>query len=236
MGKAKAIELKPISPRIANQLVRKLHYSGKIVPNSQLHIGVFYHGRLEGALQFGPSLDKRKMIGLVEGTEWNEFMELNRLAFSDRLPRNSESRALAISIRLIRKFAKHVKWVLSFADASQSGDGAIYRAAGFDLIGIKENHSLYQMPDGQVIHEFNLRVVQSAHFSDVMQESKGGASLKAWTEKTGAKPLPGYQLKYIYFLAPACREQLTVPIIPYSEIGRRGIGMYRGEHIERAGA
>jgi hypothetical protein len=40
-------------------------------------------------MQFGPSLDKRKVQGLVEGTSWNGFIELNRMAFSDRLPRNS---------------------------------------------------------------------------------------------------------------------------------------------------
>ena len=150
MGKAKDILLRPISAQEANALVRRVHYSGKVVQNSQLHIGVFYHGRLEGAMQFGPSLDKRKIQGLVTGTAWHEFIELNRMAFSDVLPRNSESRALAVAMRLLRKHAPQVKWVVTFADGTQCGDGTIYRAAGFVLTGIKANNQIWAAPDGEV--------------------------------------------------------------------------------------
>ena len=93
MGNAKDILIQPISAKDANAIVKRFHYSGKVVNNSQLHFGVFYQGRCEGAMQFGPSLDKRKIQGLVAGTQWHEFLELNRIAFSDKLPRNSESRA-----------------------------------------------------------------------------------------------------------------------------------------------
>src|SRR5574337_981117 len=119
MGEAKDIRLEPIASKDANRFVKKHHYSGKVVNNSQLHIGVFFHGRLEGVMSFGPSLDKRKIVGLVEGTGWNEFLELNRLAFTDVLPRNSESRALSVAMRLIKKYAPQIKWVISFADGTQ---------------------------------------------------------------------------------------------------------------------
>lgn len=146
MGKAKDIILRPISASEANAFIKRVHYSGKVTQNSQLHIGVFYKGNLEGAMQFGPSLDKRKLIGLVSGTEWHQFIELNRLAFTDVLPRNSESRALSIAFKLLRKHAPQIKWVVSFADATQCGDGTIYRASGFVLTGIKTNGQLYRLP------------------------------------------------------------------------------------------
>ncbi|MBF9641239.1 hypothetical protein IAI27_11165, partial [Streptococcus pseudopneumoniae] len=47
--------------------------------------------------------------------------------------------------------------------------------------------------------------------------------------EAGYKPIPGYQLRYIYFLDPSAREHLTVPILPFSEIERRGAGMYKGQ-------
>lgn len=146
MGDAKDIILRPISASEANALVKRVHYSGKVTQNAQIHIGVFYRGNLEGAMQFGPSLDKRKIQNLVRGTLWNEFIELNRMAFTDVLPRNSESRALAIAFRLLRKHAPQLKWVVSFADATQCGDGTIYRAAGFVLTAIKVNGQLYRLP------------------------------------------------------------------------------------------
>lgn len=70
---AKDIVVRPIDHKDAIRIVRRYHYSGTVVYNSQLHIGVFLGGKLEGALQFGPSLDKRKIVGLVAGTKWNEF-------------------------------------------------------------------------------------------------------------------------------------------------------------------
>lgn len=147
MSGAKDIVLRPITAQEANALVRRVHYSHKVVNNSQVHIGVYYAGRLEGAMQFGPSLDKRKIQGLVQGTLWNEFIELNRLAFSDVLPRNSESRALGIAMRILRKHAPQLKWVVSFADATQCGDGTIYRAAGFVLTGFSYASMIELPPD-----------------------------------------------------------------------------------------
>jgi len=50
----------------------------------------------------------------------------------------------------------------------------------------------------------------------------------------GAKPIPGYQLRYMYFIDPACRDRLTVPVIPFSRIDELGAGMYKGERISLA--
>lgn len=205
MGDAKRIIVQPISAKDANRIVQSLHYSGKTVQNSQLHLGVFLDGRCGGAMQFGPSLDKRKIQGLVEGTLWNEFIELNRMAFADWLPRNSESRCIGYAMRWIRKTYPHMKWVVSFADGCQCGDGTIYRASGFVLAGIKQNTTIVERPDGTVGSEL-----------------VGG-------QHTGGKPIPGFQLRYIYFLDPSARKRLTVPILPFSEIDRRGAGMYKGK-------
>lgn len=157
MATAKDIVLKPIDRKKANALVKKIHYSGKVVQNSSIHIGVFLNGKLEGAMQFGSSLDKSKIIGLVSDTNWNEFIELNRMAFSDRLPRNSESRAIAIAFKILKKKAPHLKWVISYADACQCGDGAIYRASGFVLTGIKKNTQNYRLPFAKDLDIQNLK-------------------------------------------------------------------------------
>lgn len=102
MGRVKEIQIRVIPSRIANPFIRAHHYSGKVVNNSCLHFGAFLDGRLHGVLSYGPSLDKKKIIGLVEGTTWDGFLELNRMAFDDYLPRNSESYCIAKTIRLIR--------------------------------------------------------------------------------------------------------------------------------------
>ena len=217
--------------------MRRVHYSGKVDTRSQIHIGVFYHGNLEGALQFGPSMVKRKSIGLVEGTLWHEYIDLHRVSFTDVLPRNSESRAIAISMKLLKKYAPQLKWVLSYADAAQCGDGAIYRASGFILTGINTNKSMYRMPDGNV--------VCSIVFNPGFQPNGKGGTLKArygkkgsgaaseFLKRIGATPIPGFQLRYIYFIDKSYRSRLTVPELPYSAIQEAGAGMYKGEKIMR---
>ena len=234
MGRAKEIEVKVIPKPIADSFVRKHHYSGKVVPNSQLHFGAFLDGRLHGVLQYGPSMDKRKIIGLVRGTEWNGFLELNRMAFDDYLPRNSESYCIGRTLRLIRKCAPHVKWVVSFADGCQCGDGTIYRASNFILTGIKENKTILEFPTGDHVAAMTLE----ADFDSISVKKlclKMGVEHRYRTRaewvKLGARYIPGFQLRYIYFIDKSWRDRLTVPEIPFSRIDEMGAGMYKGEKI-----
>lgn len=237
MGRAKEIIIKVIPARIANAFVRTHHYSGKVVNNSSLHFGAFLDGRLHGVLQYGPSMDKTKTLPLVEGTGWNEMLELNRMAFDEYLPRNSESYCIGKTLRMIKKQAPHIKWVISFADGAQCGDGTIYRASNFVLTGIKPNTTLYLFPSGDRIASMTI----TANYDNPAMRRQSAflgiphkyRAVGEWI-KLGAKPIPGFQLRYIYFLDKRCKEKLTVPILPFSEIDRMGAGMYKGENTTRA--
>ena len=218
MGRAKEIIVKVIPSKIANDFVKKHHYSGKVVPNSQLHFGAFLDGKLHGVMSYGPSTDKSKILPLVKNTGWNEFIELNRMAFDDYLPKNSESRCIAYSIKLIKKNAPQIKWIISFADGCQCGDGTIYRASNFILTGIKENTGMRIDKDGKVYSQ----VTFSAHRPNEMDKFKT------------MKKLKGYQLRYIYFVDKDKTKDLTVPIIPFSKIDELNAGMYKGQKITQA--
>jgi hypothetical protein len=230
---AKDIILRPISPVDARKVIEREHYSGLVVNNSQFHIGVFYGGALEGALQFGPSMDKRKTAGLVRGTEWHQFIELNRMAFSERLPRNSESRALSVSFRLLKKHAPQLKWIVSFADGAQCGDGTIYRASGFLLTGIKENKQIVEFPGGERVTAKQLKDVSNQGAPKVRAIAikygvrlTGASSMLPWLT-VGARALPGYQFRYVYFLDPKWCSRLVPPVIPFGDIPPE-CRMYRG--------
>lgn len=223
MSTVKDIRLKVIPSKLANRFVKKWHYSGKVVPNSQLHFGAFLDGKLHGVMQYGNSIDKNKTINLVDtglnkNEGWNSYLELNRMAFDDYLPKNSESRCISISIKLLQKNAPQVKWILSYADATQCGDGAIYRASGFSLTGVKKN---------KTILEWNGTIVADKTLNNPNYKKKGITA--GYAKKNGAKPLDGYQLRYIYLIDKSCK--LTVPVIPFYKIDEVGAGMYKGEKI-----
>lgn len=212
MGRAKEIIVKVIPAKIANEFVKKHHYSGSFAPTAQIHFGCFLDGKMHGAMSFGASIDKRNTIGFVdtglsENEGWNSFLEINRIAFDDYLPKNSESRCIAMAIRLIKKNAPHVKWILSYADGTQCGDGTIYRASGFKLCGITTNRHIVETPDGKVL---------------VKHGSK-----KADFSKTKIKE--GFQLKYIYLIDKTCK--INLPIIPFEKIDEVGAGIYKGKKI-----
>lgn len=249
--------MKVISAKIANDFVKKHHYSAKVVNNSSLHFGCFLDGVLHGAMSFGCPLDKRKVLPLVHTQNgvpclWNEMLELNRMAFDQHLPKNSESRCISIAFRLIKKNAPHIKWILSFSDASQCGDGAIYRASGFALTAIKKNTQIWQPPQSnaresrvtltngvggeeQAKAKSLISRVSVTKGASITTDSlanglplvaNGAASMKSYIA-AGWRPLPGFQMRYIFLLDKTCK--ITVPILPFSEIERHGAGMYKGE-------
>ena len=196
MDRAKEIIVKVIPSKIANEFVKKYHYSGKVVQNSQLHFGAFLDNRLHGVMSFGPSLDKSKVIHLVEGTKWNEFIELNRMAFDEYLPRNSESRCISIALKLIKKNAPHIKWVISFADGMQCGDGTIYRASNFCLTGYSTG-GMWLLPDylaklnkGKVAHRMKIQDKCSEISRYILQRTNGrNLTMPRYVEKFGGNCL-----------------------------------------------
>jgi len=232
--RVKEIILKPIISQFAKRFVIKHHYSHKVVNNSTFHLGCFYKNVLHGVLSFGSPLDKSKVINLVKGTLWNEMLELNRMAFDDFLPRNSESRCLAISFNLIKKYYPQIKWILSFADACQCGDGAIYRASGFILTGFSTGQ-LLELPDdlaklnkGKIAHRMSIQCKTSLLSKEVLKRTKGkNLTMKGCTQLLGGRLVEGYMFRYIKLLKP--NLELNCSIIPFKQIHELGGSMYLGK-------
>jgi len=185
-------------------------------------------------MQFGPPMDRSKILGLVEGSRWCDVLELNRMAFSDRLPRNSESRALSVAMRLLKRHAPQVKWLTSFADGTQCGDGTIYRAAGWLLTQIVENNQIIEFPDGERVARLTMDSNAATYARYARKWGIEMTSAKSWKafKPIGARMIPGFMLRYMYFLDKAARTRLTCDVLPYSEIDRRGARMYLGNAPE----
>ena len=115
----------------------------------------------------------------------------------------------------------YIKWILSFSDGNLCGDGTIYRASGFKLIGVNKNTSTYQMPNGEVV----CSLTSSAHRT----KESNGKSGTSWIKDNGGKKLDGFQIRYIYLIDKA--NKITVPILPFSKIDEMGAGMYKGEKL-----
>lgn len=227
MFTAKDIEIKLINQEAAATIVKQFHYSGKVTQNSQIHFGVFLNGTIQGALQFGPSIDKRRMATNL-GIGFNDFLELNRMALSDQCPKNSESRALGICLRILKKQYPHLKLILSFADACQCGDGIIYRASGFKLHSFKKNNSLLINESGDVDFNHGTKKRPTVIAKKSMDNSIGadGKVLSHSLKKNGFKPMEGYQMKYLYFYDKELEKKFN--FVDFGSIPN-DVKMYKGQ-------
>lgn len=227
MSEVKNLMVKLIDSKSANEIVKKYHYSRKVAQNSQLHFGIFKNDILVGALQYGPSIDKRRM-GTSLGIGMNECLELNRMAISDVCGKNTESRVLGITLRMIKKKYPFIKCVVSFSDACQCGDGTIYRASNFKLIGYKKNTSLLAVPEeakekllayipfvGDVIAKKSLDHIRLQDGKYLTSKAKG----------FGLYPIVGYQMKYVYFFDKKLEDRTKV--IAFDNIPN-DVRMYKG--------
>ena len=202
----RAFYVAAIPSRLARQVIIERHYSGRIVNNSYVHLGVFIGGEMLGVLQFGYMLTPRAMEKIVAGTAVEEYLELNRMWLDDRAARNSESRALSYAFSYIRRACPRVKWVQSFAD-ERCGVGVVYQAAGFDYIG--HHWTCFYELDGETYHEMLL----TAH-----QKGGGrGVYLRENLHRATRRKLR--QFRYIRFLKPRARKYLKMPIQPFPKPG-----------------
>lgn len=189
---------------IANDLIIAHHYSRRVYRASTLHLGVWIAGVLIGVLQYGYAMNPASAGSVVTGTLMTEYLELNRMWLDDAAPRNSESKALAYSIRFIRRVRPAVKWVQSFADERCGLFGTVYQAAGFTFHG--EHRGIFWELDGDWYHNSLMTNSKTA-------QSPRAAHLLANRNRATKHQLR--QFRYLRFLqqrfAKACRH----PVRPF---------------------
>ena len=143
-------EVKEIDRNTANDIIKKNHYSKTFYNASYIHLGVYINKNLVGVLQYGYAMNPASGPSVVAGTEMDGYLELNRMWLDDIAPRNSESRAIALSIRYIKNKYPKIGWIQSFADERCGCFGIVYQACSFDYFG--EHDSVFWELDNEVYH------------------------------------------------------------------------------------
>lgn len=199
-----AFYVRTIDRQIANGIIIANHYSKRVYRASTLHLGVFIGGELLGVLQYGYAMNPASAGSVVAGTAMSEYLELNRMWLDDRAPRNSESQALARSIRLIRRVRPAVKWIQSFADERCGLFGTVYQAAGFTYHG--EHRGIFWELDGEFYHNSLATNAKTA-------KSPRAAHLRANLARATRHELR--QFRYLRFLHPRFAKGCRYPALPF---------------------
>ena len=141
--------LQEISFAKAMKVYRQFHYLKEQKCLTTVNFGVYFETNLLGAISFGTPNAKNLFPFYTEQTQQG-WVEIKRLALSPLCPKNSESRVIAISCRLIRK-KFNIRGICTYADTSQNHQGTIYKASGFEYVGLTDVKSDYLLENGKLL-------------------------------------------------------------------------------------
>lgn len=192
----------------ANAIIKRNHYSRKIVSSSTVHLGVFIGGELLGVLQFGVAMNPASGGSIVTGTGIDEYLELNRMWLDDFAPHCSESRAISYAVKFIRRAYPKVRWIQSFADERCGLNGKVYQAANFRFYG--EHTSIFWEIDGEFFH--NSIPTNSARFG-----TPGHQRFVAGQDRAVKHELR--QFRYLFFMAPRFARKCRLERKPFPAVG-----------------
>ena len=195
--------IKELDRNKANKIIVENHYSKKFYNATYIHLGVYIKTELVGVLQFGYAMNPASCGSVVEGTELNQYLELNRMWLDDKAPRNSESMAISYAVRYIRSKFNKIKWIQSFADERCGGFGIVYQGANFDFYG--EHIAKFWTLDNEVYH--NSLMTRNPKLS------KSAAYLQHHKERATSEELR--QFRYIYWIDHKWKKKVLLKQKPY---------------------
>lgn len=129
------LNLQLIPKRVALSCMERWHYLRGKNFIASFSFGVFYNTCLYGCISFGPPSAWETVYGIFGNKDQGGIFEIKRLALSDLLPKNSESRVISIGIKLLRK-STTVRAIITYADSAVGHTGTIYRATNFTYLGL----------------------------------------------------------------------------------------------------
>jgi len=161
--KARDLAISACSLAQVRDFVELNHYSRSINGVKIAHcFRVDFGGEIVGAVIFGA----------LSTTAWKRFadsevkvLELRRLVLLDGAGRNSESRVIGWALRWIKKHARHVEVVVSYADPAHGHSGIIYRASNFEYRGTTAADKGFRDPEtNKTYHSRALRTKYKGEF------------------------------------------------------------------------
>lgn len=190
----------------ANELIIANHYSKKVYSATYIHLGLFVDGEIKGVLQYGYAMNPASCSSVVDGTEMDQYLELNRMWIADDAGEYPESRAISMSIKFIKRKFPKIKWIQSFADERCGGFGIVYQACSFDYFG--EHKSDFWELDGVVYHNIQMTVSKDS-------SRYAGAAQHLQENRERATRLNLRQFRYIKFIDGRWKKRCKLTQKPY---------------------
>ncbi len=141
-----SLVVRPVSAATLRGAMASYHYSGRMPDAVQECFAGYYGQTFAGGIAFGPGAAsvRNELPDLTP----QDVRELVRLWSPDGMPRNTESRLIAASLRALRG----IRLVVSFSDPSEGHVGTIYQATNAVYLGMSGGGTRYVTPAGERVH------------------------------------------------------------------------------------
>jgi hypothetical protein len=158
--KVRDMVVSAITVKEARPYIAKHHYS-QSMPDSTKYVFCGHLGdSLAGIVVYGMGAGKSQYQAILPDIKRGEYLELTRLWSPDSMPKNTESKLISESLKML---PKNIQLVISFADPSQGHMGYIYQASNFHYCGMSKGGKAIVTPDGQIQHSRLIGIYRSRH-------------------------------------------------------------------------
>ena len=156
----KSMIVKEINKGDARKYISTYHYS-KTFPDSTMYVFAgFYGSEIAGIICYGMGASKNQYTAIIPKIKKDEYLELTRLWSPDSMPKNTESKLIAESLKML---PLKYKLIISFADPSQGHLGIIYQATNWLYCGMSNKGKCLITKDGITKHLRLIGIYKKRH-------------------------------------------------------------------------
>lgn len=160
--------------------------------------GLFINDKLSGVVTYGMPPSPQVGRGFLGEELRTRVIELNRLCINDSAPKNSASKLIGKSLKMLPKCA-----VVSYADGAMGHVGYVYQATNFFYCGAAKSHDKEYFIDNKWVHAKVLT-------------NRGITAPSKWAKENGIPTkAPKEKHRYIYFTDKSLKKYLKYKTLPY---------------------
>lgn len=139
----------------AYQFMCMYHYSHIGFKAAKINLGIFdiETEKLVGVLQWGRAAASNIKLDryVKEPIKIEEYLELNRFAMADSEERNSESQAISLGIKWLKRNRPDIRLLVSYSGRVEGNYGYIYQATNWEYLGYFISNAFWEI-DGREYH------------------------------------------------------------------------------------
>lgn len=152
--------VKQVSVKFARPYIATFHYSYTMPDSTKFVYAGFFDDKLAGLVVYGMGTGKNQYTALIPNIQNGQYLELTRLWSVDGMPKNTESKLIAESLKML---PPQYKLIISFADPSRNHVGTIYQATNWYYCGTTSGGKMLVTEDGIEKHQRLIGIYRMRH-------------------------------------------------------------------------